>query len=604
MYRQLGRSIVRQSNRTRLTQNSVRFNSSAPQKENRLLQYAGVAAASFAIAGIAAYWATPKTPQEKLKFAASQAKSIVEDAAKDVIQSKDHPAEVKKAASQASKLLEDLDTDRLLTEGKEYADKALKNSKSLLEATPSTEEVKKQLQEAVQKWWDMAPEDLKKSGQEFWDNLPEDVKKSGQQLLTVSSLADATKIGSELWSNLPSQDELKERATEAGKKLVKQIPTSPEDAEKLAKAKSKEIWDNAPEEWKKKGADLWEQVPDDVKQRGLDWLKKGQSSASGAINDVIESFDGSSNVVGASIGAYNAVNKRAADFTKDSLNDAVELGKDIVKAAVPAAHKAVESAGDAKETATKAVEDVKGKATDTVVGAGKDVITGKKSTEEAVSGVVDDAKKAAGDVVGKAEKTAGDVAGDAKKAVGEAKGKAEDMAGDAKGKAQNVAGDAKKAAGDAKEKAKDVAGDAKDKANEAKDQVKDNAGAAKDKAKEVAGDAKEKASDAKDKVKDAGEAKGKAEEAEQKGAYDPETGEINWDCPCLGGMAHGPCGEEFKEAFSCFVYSETEPKGIDCIKKFETMRSCFKRHPDHYKDELYEDDDDTSAAQPKSESKN
>ena len=25
--------------------------------------------------------------------------------------------------------------------------------------------------------------------------------------------------------------------------------------------------------------------------------------------------------------------------------------------------------------------------------------------------------------------------------------------------------------------------------------------------------------------------------------------EINWDCPCLGGMAHGPCGEEFKAAF-------------------------------------------------------
>lgn len=43
--------------------------------------------------------------------------------------------------------------------------------------------------------------------------------------------------------------------------------------------------------------------------------------------------------------------------------------------------------------------------------------------------------------------------------------------------------------------------------------------------------------------------------------YDPETagpifpnGEINWDCPCLGGAAHGPCGTEFREAFSCFHY--------------------------------------------------
>lgn len=59
------------------------------------------------------------------------------------------------------------------------------------------------------------------------------------------------------------------------------------------------------------------------------------------------------------------------------------------------------------------------------------------------------------------------------------------------------------------------------------------------------------------------------EEADQQGAFNPETGEINWDCPCLGGMAHGPCGEEFKAAFSCFVYSKEEPKGMDCIDRFK-----------------------------------
>ena len=59
------------------------------------------------------------------------------------------------------------------------------------------------------------------------------------------------------------------------------------------------------------------------------------------------------------------------------------------------------------------------------------------------------------------------------------------------------------------------------------------------------------------------------EEAGQEGAYNPETGEINWDCPCLGGMADGPCGEEFKAAFSCFVYSTEEPKGINCIDNFK-----------------------------------
>lgn len=58
-------------------------------------------------------------------------------------------------------------------------------------------------------------------------------------------------------------------------------------------------------------------------------------------------------------------------------------------------------------------------------------------------------------------------------------------------------------------------------------------------------------------------------EADQQGAFNPETGEINWDCPCLGGMASGPCGDEFKAAFSCFVFSKEEPKGMDCIDNFK-----------------------------------
>ena len=33
-----------------------------------------------------------------------------------------------------------------------------------------------------------------------------------------------------------------------------------------------------------------------------------------------------------------------------------------------------------------------------------------------------------------------------------------------------------------------------------------------------------------------------------------EDGSINWNCPCLGGMAVGPCGLEFREAFECFHY--------------------------------------------------
>lgn len=85
---------------------------------------------------------------------------------------------------------------------------------------------------------------------------------------------------------------------------------------------------------------------------------------------------------------------------------------------------------------------------------------------------------------------------------------------------------------------------------------------------------------------------GLEEEASSEGAFNPATGEINWDCPCLGGMAHGPCGEQFRAAFSCFVFSEEEPKGMDCIDKFKGMQDCFRAHPDVYAAELEGDDDE------------
>ncbi|KAF2089744.1 hypothetical protein K490DRAFT_72424 [Saccharata proteae CBS 121410] len=100
------------------------------------------------------------------------------------------------------------------------------------------------------------------------------------------------------------------------------------------------------------------------------------------------------------------------------------------------------------------------------------------------------------------------------------------------------------------------------------------------------------------------------EEADQQAAFNPETGEINWDCPCLGGMAHGPCGEEFRAAFSCFVYSKEEPKGMDCIENFKGMQDCFRKYPEIYGEEIDDDDNvegsegkdvEAAAAAPKSE---
>ncbi|XP_074535567.1 mitochondrial intermembrane space import and assembly protein 40 [Halichoeres trimaculatus] len=63
------------------------------------------------------------------------------------------------------------------------------------------------------------------------------------------------------------------------------------------------------------------------------------------------------------------------------------------------------------------------------------------------------------------------------------------------------------------------------------------------------------------------------------------NGDINWNCPCLGGMASGPCGSQFKEAFSCFHYSKEEVKGSECIDHFRSMQECMQRYPDLYPQE-------------------
>lgn len=57
-------------------------------------------------------------------------------------------------------------------------------------------------------------------------------------------------------------------------------------------------------------------------------------------------------------------------------------------------------------------------------------------------------------------------------------------------------------------------------------------------------------------------------------------------------MAYGPCGEEFKAAFSCFVYSQEDPKGMDCIEQFKGMQECFRRFPEVYGAELEDEGED------------
>jgi intermembrane space import and assembly protein 40 len=60
------------------------------------------------------------------------------------------------------------------------------------------------------------------------------------------------------------------------------------------------------------------------------------------------------------------------------------------------------------------------------------------------------------------------------------------------------------------------------------------------------------------------------------------NGKINWNCPCLGGVASGPCAIQFREAFSCFHYSSSSIKGIECMQEFEKLQDCMKKFPRLY----------------------
>jgi mitochondrial intermembrane space import and assembly protein 40 len=81
--------------------------------------------------------------------------------------------------------------------------------------------------------------------------------------------------------------------------------------------------------------------------------------------------------------------------------------------------------------------------------------------------------------------------------------------------------------------------------------------------------------------------------ATEQSAFDPITRQINWECPCLGDLPRGPCGDQFKSAFSCFVFSEQEPKGVDCIDAFAQMKLCFSQFPEYYADQLADDTPNT-----------
>ncbi|XP_074109063.1 mitochondrial intermembrane space import and assembly protein 40-B-like [Cotesia typhae] len=70
------------------------------------------------------------------------------------------------------------------------------------------------------------------------------------------------------------------------------------------------------------------------------------------------------------------------------------------------------------------------------------------------------------------------------------------------------------------------------------------------------------------------------------------NGEINWDCPCLDGMASGPCGSEFKESFLCMFNnnSDEEQENLECLTSFKNLFACMSEYPDFYREKGFSDD--------------
>lgn len=71
------------------------------------------------------------------------------------------------------------------------------------------------------------------------------------------------------------------------------------------------------------------------------------------------------------------------------------------------------------------------------------------------------------------------------------------------------------------------------------------------------------------------------EDDEPRGIMLP-NGEINWNCPCLGGTASGPCAYEFRAAFTCFHESKDENRGSECLEQFSAMQDCMSKYPTLY----------------------
>ncbi|XP_062108007.1 mitochondrial intermembrane space import and assembly protein 40 homolog [Humulus lupulus] len=64
------------------------------------------------------------------------------------------------------------------------------------------------------------------------------------------------------------------------------------------------------------------------------------------------------------------------------------------------------------------------------------------------------------------------------------------------------------------------------------------------------------------------------------------------ECPCIADLRSGSCGDQFSEAFLCFLKSTAEEKGSDCVHPFVALQKCIKANPDAFSKGILEEDED------------
>lgn len=55
--------------------------------------------------------------------------------------------------------------------------------------------------------------------------------------------------------------------------------------------------------------------------------------------------------------------------------------------------------------------------------------------------------------------------------------------------------------------------------------------------------------------------------------------EVALQCPCVEDMMTSPCKDTFVDSFSCFMKSNEEIKGYDCVEHFERFQACLVANP-------------------------